>query len=69
MDLIYALIVFAHASIVDPAVSHAEDAEPVEPEQRGSFASSQAKIVGSFSYRPTKLLMYFSYAEMILLLV
>lgn len=43
----YALIVFAHAAMVDPVVSHAEEAEPVEPEQRGSFASSQAMIVGS----------------------
>ena len=31
--LMYALIVSAHALMVDPVVSHAEDAVPVDPEQ------------------------------------
>ena len=41
----------AQAEMVLPVVSHALEAVPVEPEQRGSFASSQAMIVGSFWYR------------------
>lgn len=37
----------AQALIVLPAVSQALDAVPVDPEQRGSFASSHAMIVDS----------------------
>lgn len=35
---------------------------PVVPAQRGSLASSHARIPGSSTYRPTKTLTYFLYA-------
>ena len=49
IDLIYAEIVDAHLLMVLPVVSHALEAEPDEPEQRGSLASSQAMMVGSLA--------------------
>ena len=47
MLLMYALMV--DAQVVNTVELHEEDGEPVLPPQRGSFASSQAMMVGSFT--------------------